>query len=71
MFFAAAKTLAASVTRDEMDRGCLYPDLTRIREISAAIAVSVAGIARARDLTTRPMPDDLEGHVRAQMYVPE
>ena len=71
MFSAAAKTLAAALTRDEIDRGCLYPELTRIRELSVLIATAVARIAVARGLATRPLPEDLPAHLRSEMYVPE
>ncbi len=70
MFSAAAETLAAAVTADEIARGCVYPDITRIREISLAIAVSVAEVARAAGLATRPLPEDLPAHIRAAMYEP-
>jgi malate dehydrogenase (oxaloacetate-decarboxylating)(NADP+) len=70
MFAAAARTLAGAVTGEELERGCVYPAITRIREISAAVAAAVAEVARARGLATRPLPDDLAAHMRAQMYEP-
>jgi malate dehydrogenase (oxaloacetate-decarboxylating)(NADP+) len=35
MFMSAAKTLANLVTQSDLDQGCLYPALPRIREVSA------------------------------------
>ena len=70
MFEAAARTLADQVTADDMANGRIYPTLSRIREVSAAIATAVAGIAYERGLATEPRPDDLPGYVRAFMYNP-
>jgi malate dehydrogenase (oxaloacetate-decarboxylating)(NADP+) len=71
MFFVAARTLAdLLVTEADLAQGRIYPALTRIREVSAAIAVAVAEVAFARGLTDMPRPADLLTHVRAQMYEP-
>jgi len=58
------------VTADDMANGRIYPTLSRIREVSAAIAAAVAGIAYQRGLATEPQPDDLPGYVREFMYNP-
>jgi malate dehydrogenase (oxaloacetate-decarboxylating)(NADP+) len=71
MFFAAAKTLASIVSESDLEQGSLFPPLTKIREVSAAIATAVAEVAYQRDLATIPRPDDLLGFIQAQMYVPE
>ncbi|HQF70781.1 MAG TPA: oxaloacetate-decarboxylating malate dehydrogenase, partial [Promineifilum sp.] len=70
MFEAAARTLADQVTADDMANGRIYPTLSRIREVSLAIATAVAGIAHERGLATEPRPDDLSGYVREFMYNP-
>lgn len=70
MFEAAARTLAAQVSDHDMANGRIYPQLSRIREVSAAIATAVAEIAYERGLATEPRPDDLPGYVRAFMYNP-
>jgi malate dehydrogenase (oxaloacetate-decarboxylating)(NADP+) len=70
MFFAAAKALAREVSEADLERGQIYPPLTAIREVSAAIAVAVAEVAYGRGLATQPKPDDLLAHIVAQMYVP-
>jgi len=70
MFAAAAKTLAGAVGADDLERGCIFPPLAQIREVSARIAAAVAAIARREGLNREPLPDDLEAHVRAQMYRP-
>ncbi len=71
MFFVAAKTLASLVTEEDLAMGRVYPDLQRIREVSAKIAVAVAEVVFARKLTSMPHPADIASYVLAQMYQPE
>ena len=71
MFRAAARVLADQTTRTELDQGCLYPDLARIRDVSAHIAAGVAAVAYRRGITDDAPPDNLLAHVRAQMYEPD
>jgi len=70
MFFLAAKTLADLVSEDDLGEGRIYPSLTRIRDVSAAIATAVANLAFQRGLTTMSRPVNLAAHVKAQMYEP-
>ncbi len=71
MFEAAAEALAAQVTADDMAAGRIYPQLGRIREVSAAIAAAVAEIAFREGLATQPEPEDLAAHIRDFMYNPQ
>ena len=70
MFFEAARALAGEVSQEDLDRGCIYPSLTRIRDVSAVIAAAVVDVAHKRGLASRPRPDDLLGWVKSQMYQP-
>jgi malate dehydrogenase (oxaloacetate-decarboxylating)(NADP+) len=70
MFFAAAKALAQQVSEADLERGLIYPPLTAIREVSAAIAVAAAEVAYRRGVAAQPKPADLRAHIEAQMYVP-
>ncbi len=70
MFFEAARALAGEVSQADLDRGCIYPPLTRIRDVSAVIAAAVVEVAHKRGLASRPKPDDLLGWVKSQMYEP-
>jgi malate dehydrogenase (oxaloacetate-decarboxylating)(NADP+) len=70
MFMAAARTLADRVDDADLAQGSLYPALSRIREVSAAIAAAVAESAYASGLAGKPRPADVQGDVRSQMYDP-
>lgn len=70
MFQAAAKALAAQVTDADLALGRVYPALSQIRKVSAAIATAVAEIAYAQELAQLPRPADLAAHIKAQMYDP-
>jgi malate dehydrogenase (oxaloacetate-decarboxylating)(NADP+) len=70
MFMAAARTLADLVGDADLITGCVFPPLDRIREISAAIATSVANVARDRELATVVLPEDTRSYVEALMYEP-
>ena len=71
MFAAAAKTLAETTSQADLDTGCIFPALSRIREVSAQIAYAVAEIAYKRDLCEFPRPKDLMGHIHEIMFDPQ
>lgn len=70
MFAVAARTLASMVSEDDLAMGRVYPALSRIRDVSKAIAVEVAAIAYARGLARAPKPESLDDAVQAAMYQP-
>jgi malate dehydrogenase (oxaloacetate-decarboxylating)(NADP+) len=70
MFSQAARTLARMVLESDLEMGRIYPCLKRLREISAAIAVSVAEVAYEQRLARRKRPKDLPELIRSQMYEP-
>jgi malate dehydrogenase (oxaloacetate-decarboxylating)(NADP+) len=72
MFYAAARTLAEMTSEEAIAQGCLFPPLTEIRDVSAAIATAVAELAYERGLASKPVAHgvDLADHVRRQMYEP-
>ncbi len=71
MFLIAAQTLAGLVTAEDLAVGRVYPELGRIREVSAAIATAVAGYAFDRGLTRQIRPEDLGALIRENMYQPD
>jgi malate dehydrogenase (oxaloacetate-decarboxylating)(NADP+) len=70
MFMNAALTLARLVTPADLAQGSLYPELPRIREVSAHIAAGVAKVAFDRGLASGERPQDVLAYVTAQMYEP-
>ncbi len=71
MFYTAAKVLADLVTDGDLKLGRIYPDLKRIREVSAAIGTAVAQVAFDRGLTAALCPTDLRAHVESTMFDPK
>jgi malate dehydrogenase (oxaloacetate-decarboxylating)(NADP+) len=68
--FLAAETLADCVTSEELDKGGLYPPLSKIRDVSAKIATALALHAHETGVATLTKPDDMEQYVRSLMYDP-
>lgn len=71
MFYAAARALAGQVSQADLDRGTIFPPLTKIREVSAVIATAVADVAYDRGLTSASRPKDHLKTVRSGMYEPD
>ena len=71
MFAASARALSSSVTDSDLAQGRIYPELNRIRQVSASIAVAVAETAYSENLASVPYPEDLPAAVKAAMYEPD
>jgi len=71
MFLVASRTLASLVRDEELESGNLYPSLSRIREVSRAIALEVARMAFDNGLATYERPADMEAWVAGFVYTPE
>ncbi|KAG0492972.1 hypothetical protein HPP92_006041 [Vanilla planifolia] len=71
MLLAASEALAKQVTKEQLDKGLIYPPLENIRKISAQIAASVAAVAYELGLATHlPQPSDLVKFAESCMYSP-
>lgn len=66
----AAETLAAEVGPEELDVGCMYPPLSRIRQVSKNIAIAVANQAHETGVATEQRPVDMGKYVESLMYDP-
>jgi malate dehydrogenase (oxaloacetate-decarboxylating)(NADP+) len=71
MFSVAAKALADAVSEADLAQGRIYPPLTKIKEVSAAIATAVAEVAYNQGLARKPKPDDISAYIKSQMYDPK
>jgi len=71
MFTAAAKSLTNQVSTEDLKVGRIYPSLSRIREVSAKIALVVAEVVFSRKLTQMKKPTDLAGLIKSSMYQPD
>jgi malic enzyme len=69
MFLDAAKALAHQVSEEDLAESALYPELTRIRDCSHAVAVAVIRRAIAEGHAA-PM-EEIEETVRKAMWFPE
>jgi len=69
MLTAAAFTLATKVSQQELESGMLFPAVTRLREVSAAVAAAVISVARGAN-PTAPPPEELVDEVRGLMWQP-
>ncbi|GAD99600.1 hypothetical protein ATEG_09669 [Paecilomyces variotii No. 5] len=75
MIYASGKAVAESLTAEEVDMGLLYPDLTRIRDVSVVVARQVIRAAQEskvdRETGIRDLSDsDLDAWIKARMYQP-
>ncbi|MCH8012729.1 MAG: NAD-dependent malic enzyme [Candidatus Marinimicrobia bacterium] len=70
MFLVAASALAREVSEEDLSKGCIYPPLTKIRDVSVAIAAVVTKVAYKDGLATKPEPEDLVEYLRSIQYQP-
>ena len=71
--YVAACALAdfvAGSNLDETAAGNIYPPLSDIRAVSAAIATAVAEDAYAQGIADEPRPANLAEHIRSCMWSP-
>ncbi len=71
IFLTAAQTLAECVSQDRIDAGAIYPDQSRLREVSRRVACAVVREARDAGLG-RLIPDSaIEELVDRNMWFPD
>lgn len=71
MFFAAAQALAGMVTETDLAKGHIYPSLSRMREVSLAVATAVAEVAYNQGLAWKPWVKDLPAYIKSLMFQPQ
>lgn len=75
MIYAAATSLSIALSPAEKDRGLLYPEVERIRDVSVQVAIGVIRAAQEakvdRETQLKGMNDkELEEWVYSKMYDP-
>lgn len=75
MIYASGEAVAEALTSEEISMGLLYPDITRIRQVSIRVARKVIRAAQDaqvdRETALRSMSDeDLDCWIKARMYDP-
>jgi malate dehydrogenase (oxaloacetate-decarboxylating)(NADP+) len=71
MFLVAAKTLANLVSKEDLERGSIYPPLNDIRSVSIEIAAAVAEQAYNQNITHLPKPESVRLVIDDYLYHPE
>ncbi|CAG7935274.1 unnamed protein product [Penicillium olsonii] len=75
MIYASGESLSSALTGEELERNLLYPDITRIREVSIVVTRKVIRAAQEdkvdREIALRSLSDvELDNWIRARMYDP-
>lgn len=75
MIYASGESLSTALTPEEIEIGCLYPDITRIRDVSVRVSRFVIRAAQRDNVDRlrhlREMSDQqLEQWIRDRMYDP-
>lgn len=75
MIYASGESLSTALTAEEINMGCLYPEITRIREVSVRVTRFVIRAAQRDNVdrlhSLREMSDEkLEEWIRGKMYDP-
>lgn len=71
MLNKAGLALANTLTPEEREKGMLYPDISRIRDISKEVSLAVAKAAFQEGLAQIKEPGDLENFIESNRYNPE
>jgi len=71
MFAVAAETLAEMVEQEDLDKGLLYPGLTKLRDISRAIAIAVGEEAMEENIAPKLSRAELEKRIDDAMWFPD
>jgi len=71
MITHASRALADQVSEAELSRGLLYPDISRLREVTAQCAAAVAEQAFAEGVATEKRPDSMLEAARDAMWTPD
>lgn len=70
-FYVAAECLSKLVSKERLEKGCAYPPLSEIRDVSLKIAAAVAeNVIKTGRSSLKAIPQDLTEHCKSMMYTP-
>jgi len=73
MLYKVSEALSYSVTEEERENGLIFPDISRIRQVSQRVALAVIETAIEQNLDTKLSVEakfDLPGYIQKKMYDP-
>jgi malic enzyme len=72
MFARAAEVLSTCVTKEYLDKGMVYPDVSDIRHVSIRVATEICNMAYNEKLASVNVPEGmtLERYLESIMYRP-
>jgi len=70
MLTAAAQAAHQTVSDDQLAAGHVLPTLGHLRTVAAQVAAAVMRAAVAEGVATKPLPDDVVGHIADWQYRP-
>ena len=70
MLVTAAEAVAEQITKEDFERGLIYPAVGNIREVSKAVAVRVAEKIFESGLARVKRPRDIGKFIEKRMYQP-
>lgn len=71
MFTTASFALAECVTDEDLAQGAVYPEIHRLREISAFVAKAVMKEELKKDPSNPFNADELDSYLKDRMWIPE
>lgn len=70
MFIVAAEAVADQITKEDFEKGLIYPPVKNIREVSTNVAIKVAEEIFRSGLARIKKPTNIEKFIRSKMYEP-
>ena len=68
MMIVAAETVAEQVTKQDFEKGLIYPHVNNIQQVSVNIAIKVATFIFDSNLAGVERPDDIESFIQSKMW---
>jgi malate dehydrogenase (oxaloacetate-decarboxylating)(NADP+) len=70
MFIVAAEAVADQITKEDFEKGLIYPPVKNIREVSINVAIKVAEEIFRSGLARVKKPKNIKSFIKSKMYEP-